>query len=77
MKYENIVAYYALVSKSSMNLKVFFSGKENKVSVNYAKQISTTLGMLISIVIAIVAIREGKKGNDNVGVAWHWIREEE
>ena len=51
-----------------MNLNLF-SGKENQVSVNYAQQNSTTLGMLIIIVIAIVAIKEEKKGNDNVGVA--------
>ena len=49
-----------------MNLNLF-SGKEDQVSVNYAKQNSTTLGMLI--IIAIVAIKEEKKGNDNVGVA--------
>ena len=76
MKYKNIAAYYAWVPESSINLNLF-SWKENLVSVNYAKQNSTTLGMLIIIVIAIVAIKEEKKGNDNVGVAWHWIREEE
>ena len=73
MKYKNIAAYYAWVPESSMNLNLF-SGKKNQVSVNYAKQNSTTLGMLIIIEIAI---KEEKKGNDNVGVAWHWIREEE
>ena len=52
------------MSKSSRNLKG--ENQENQVSVNYAQQNSTTLGILISIVIAI---KEGKKGNDNVGVA--------
>ena len=47
------------ISNYYLNLKV--SEKGYQVTVNDAKQKSTSLDMLISIVIAIVAIKEEKK----------------